>query len=127
MDSTTARRRRATRRAIRRALAIGAGVTLAGALGAVPASATPDVSTTVTHETVRLVDAENGILYFVNLSRADLCTPERIAFEEALEDVVRRRRRGRPTRRAGLEPAGGGRGAAHVAAGQPARDADHRG
>jgi hypothetical protein len=80
MDTSTSLRPRTAR-----IIAVGAGLTLAGALCAGPASATPDVSTTVTHETVRLGDGDHGILYFVNKSRADLCTPERLVYEEAFE------------------------------------------
>ena len=69
-----------------RALAVGVGVVLAGGLGAGAASASPDVTTTTTHDTVRLSDAEHGLLYFVNKSRADLCTPERLVFEAAFEE-----------------------------------------
>src|SRR6478609_9461950 len=80
MDTSTTFRPRTAR-----VVAVGAALTLAGTLGAGPASASPVVSTTVTHETFRLVDADHGILYFVNKSRADLCTPERLAFEAAFE------------------------------------------
>ncbi len=68
-----------------RVLAVGVGLTLAGALCAGPASASPDVTTTVTHDTFRLSDGDHGLLYFVNKSRADLCTPERLVFEAAFE------------------------------------------
>ena len=80
MDTSTTFRPRTAR-----VVAVGAALTLAGTLGAGPASASPVVSTTVTHETFRLVDEDHGILYFVNKSRADLCTPERLAFEVAFE------------------------------------------
>lgn len=80
MNATTSFRPRTAR-----VLAVGAGLAVAGALCAGPASASPDVSTTVTHETFRLVDEDHGILYFVNTSRADLCTPERLVFEAAFE------------------------------------------
>lgn len=39
----------------------------------------------VTHQTFRLGDGDNGLVVFANKSRADLCTPERIVFENALE------------------------------------------
>lgn len=38
----------------------------------------------VTHQTFRLGDGDNDMVVFVNKSRADLCTPERIVFEKAL-------------------------------------------
>ena len=78
--STSGRNRMA-----RRLVAVGVGAAAAVTLGVAPASASPDVTTTTTHETLRLVDEENGILYFVNKSRAELCTPERLAFEALLE------------------------------------------
>jgi len=80
MDTSTTFRPRTAR-----VVAVGAALTLTGALGAGPASASPDVTTTVTHQTLRLVDEDHGILYFVNKSRADLCTPERLVFEAAFE------------------------------------------
>lgn len=72
-------------RVARRLVAAGAAVAAAAAtIGVGPAAASPDLTTTTTHETLRLVDEEHGILYFINKSRADLCTPERLAFEAEL-------------------------------------------
>jgi hypothetical protein len=75
-----------TRRSVaRRAAAVGACTLVASALGLATASAAPDTTTTVTHLTLRLVDDEQGVLYFVNKARADLCTPDRLAFEAELQ------------------------------------------
>lgn len=73
------------RSTVRRVAAVGACTLAASALGLGTASAAPDTTTTVTHQTLRLVDGEEGVLYFVNKSRADLCTPERLAFEAEFE------------------------------------------
>ena len=73
------------RRVARRLVAAGAAAAAAAAtIGVGSAAASPDLTTTTTHETLRLVDEEHGILYFINKSRADLCTPERLAFEAEL-------------------------------------------
>lgn len=69
----------------RRVLAVGACATAAATLGVGTASASPDVTTTTTHATFRIGDGENGLLLFINKTRADLCTPERLAFEAELE------------------------------------------
>jgi len=71
--------------AARRLAAAGACAVAATTLGMAPASASPDVTTRTTHQTFRLVDEDHGLLYFVNKSRADLCTPERLAFEQAFQ------------------------------------------
>ncbi len=39
----------------------------------------------MTHQTFRLGDGDNQLLVFANKSRAELCTPERIVYEDALE------------------------------------------
>jgi hypothetical protein len=75
---------KSSRRRARRTFAIGAGLAVAAALGAGTASASPEVATSTTHETLRLLDDEHHLLYFINKSRADLCTPERLAFEQEL-------------------------------------------
>ncbi|HYN28367.1 MAG TPA: hypothetical protein VES95_00645 [Dermatophilaceae bacterium] len=72
MNQTT--HARSSRRATRRVLAVGAGLTLAGALGVGTASASPDVTTTVTHSTFRLVDEQNHILSS-STSRGPTCAP----------------------------------------------------
>jgi hypothetical protein len=68
----------------RRVVTVGACAAAAATLGVGTASASPDVTTTTNHATARIVDEENGLLLFINKSRADLCTPERIAFEAEL-------------------------------------------
>jgi hypothetical protein len=50
--------------------------------GAAVASANPTVATETRPATARLSDPDNDLLVFVNKSRADLCTPERIIFEQ---------------------------------------------
>ena len=82
---------RATRRRQRlgrRAVAAVACATAAGALGVGTASASPTEDTTVTQQTLRIVDGDAGLLFFVNKSRADLCTPERLVFEADFEEWV---------------------------------------
>ena len=81
MDAHPRRRKVMTRRVI----AAGACATAAATLGAGTASASPDVTTTTTQMTARIIDDENGLLLFINKSRADLCTAARIAFEVELE------------------------------------------
>lgn len=57
--------------------------TLALGAIAVPASAHPSAQVDVRPATARISDEDNGFLIFVNRSRAALCTPERIAYENA--------------------------------------------
>jgi hypothetical protein len=57
-----------------------AAATLGGSAQADP----PEVTTTLTPNTLRLADEENRLLAFVNKPRAALCTPGRYAFEATL-------------------------------------------
>lgn len=57
---------------------------MAAPAAADPGSASQVVTTVdVRPATARVGDDENGFITFVNKSRADLCTPERIAYEQA--------------------------------------------
>lgn len=57
---------------------------MAGPAAADPLPASRGVTTVdVRPATVRIGDDENGFLIFANMSRSDLCTPERITYEEA--------------------------------------------
>jgi len=64
----------------------------------------------VTHQTFRLGDGDNGLLVFANKSRADLCTPERIVFENAFEAWLDGGEVGEPP----VEPADSSVGSANV-------------
>ena len=95
---------------IRRFVSVGACAAAAATLGVGTASATPDVTVTTTTATARIVDGEHGLLLFLNKSRADLCTPERIAFEEELEAWFEGGLVGDPP----VEPADSHRGVAQI-------------
>src|SRR6478672_4806903 len=66
------------------ALAIGALMATAlPAAGAPARQVAANVVTDVRPATLRLAEERNGLIVFVNKSRADLCTPERFAYEAA--------------------------------------------
>lgn len=66
------------------AMLLGMAAGVADPAAAAPVSASPSSTTVeVRPATVRIGDDENGFLIFANMSRADLCTPERISYEEA--------------------------------------------
>src|SRR5690242_8832556 len=68
---------------IRRVLIAGAGAALVLAGTGTAANADHSGTTSKRPATARIGDEENGMLVFVNKSRAALCTPERIAYEQA--------------------------------------------
>ena len=107
MDATLTPSRR--RGLVRQVGAVGACTAVAATLGIGTASASPG-TTTVTHAAVRIVDDEHGLLLFVNKSRADLCTPERIAYEALIIEWFESGALGDPP----PEPAGTTEGEAEV-------------
>ena len=83
MDSAPTTRRR-HRRGLRTVAAVACAAA-AGTLGVGTASASPEVESVTTQQTLRIVDGDAGLLFFVNKSREDLCTPERLTFEADLQ------------------------------------------
>lgn len=88
------------------------GVSVASAAEASPSGGYPGPhrEVVVTHQTFRLGDGDNGLLVFANKSRADLCTPERIVFEDAFEAWLDGGQVGEPP----AEPADSSMGSAKV-------------